>query len=163
RDLPAAGSPSGGSGQPGQDRRHRRRYRRFRDGRRRGDRGYPPASPVARGTDLVRPHRLSGSASALLCAAEGGPLVITASPNGRLGATLPLQIEGSSGRLDTIDTVIDTGFTGDLTLSGPQISALGLAWLGEQLVQLGDSSMQKIDVYDALLMWDNNPIRVRIQ
>jgi clan AA aspartic protease len=76
---------------------------------------------------------------------------------------LQLEIEDSSGHLHTIDAVIDTGFTGDLTLPNARIYALGLPWVGELVGQLADGSVQMIDIYDAILIWDGNPVTVRIQ
>jgi clan AA aspartic protease len=83
--------------------------------------------------------------------------------NPRLEATVRLQIEDSSGHLHLIEVVIDTGFTGDLTLPIAQISALGLPWRGQQVTQLADGSVQTTDVYDAILMWDDNPTQIRVQ
>jgi predicted aspartyl protease len=88
--------------------------------------------------------------------------VINGSVNARLEAALPLQIEDSSGHLHVIDVVIDTGYTGDLTLPNAQISALGLGWVGEVVLQLGDGTAQTIDAYDALLWWDGNPVQVGV-
>jgi clan AA aspartic protease len=89
--------------------------------------------------------------------------VIVGSVNARLEAILQLQIEDSSGHLHTIETVIDTGFTGDMTLPVAQISALGLPWVGDLVVRLADGSLLTIDVHDAILWWDGNPIQVRIR
>ena len=89
--------------------------------------------------------------------------MIVGSVNARLEAVLPLQIEDSSGRLHTVDAVIDTGFNGDLTLRPAQISALGLPFLGTLVAQLADGSLQRIAVHDALLWWDGCPVQVRIQ
>jgi predicted aspartyl protease len=88
--------------------------------------------------------------------------VIVGSVNARLEAMLQLQIEDSSGHLQVIDTVIDTGFTGDLTLPIARLVAPGLPWAGEVVLQLGDGSAQTIDVYKAILMWDSNPIQVGV-
>ena len=72
-------------------------------------------------------------------------------------------IEDSCGHLHPIEVVIDTGFTGDLTLSRAQVTALGLAWFGRVVGQLADGSQQMIDVYDAILMWDYAPTLVKVE
>jgi clan AA aspartic protease len=54
----------------------------------------------------------------------------------------------------TVDAVIDTGFTGDLTLPASLIRQLGLSWLINHEVILGDGSVRLIDVYGALVRWD---------
>jgi clan AA aspartic protease len=89
--------------------------------------------------------------------------VITGSVNALLEAVLPLQIEDASGHLHTIEIVIDTGFTGDMTLPIAQISTLGLPRVGSTVVRLVDGSLRKIDVHDAILWWDGNPVQVRVR
>jgi predicted aspartyl protease len=89
--------------------------------------------------------------------------VIVGTVNARLEATLQLQIEDSSGHLHTIEVAIDTGFTGDLTMRAAEISALGLPRRGRQIAQMADGSVLTTDTFDAILMWDDNPVLVRIQ
>lgn len=53
-----------------------------------------------------------------------------------------------------IDALIDTGFTGYLTLPPSTIAALNLPWLGSEEGILGDGSTQTFDVYSATIIWD---------
>ena len=53
-----------------------------------------------------------------------------------------------------IDALIDTGFTGYLTLPPSTIEALNLTWLGSEEGILGDGSTQTFDVYSATIIWD---------
>ena len=53
-----------------------------------------------------------------------------------------------------IEAVIDTGFTGFLTLSPTLIASLGFTWLGREQGVLGDGSLQVFDVYAATVLWD---------
>jgi predicted aspartyl protease len=89
--------------------------------------------------------------------------MIVGSVNARLEAILRLQIEDSSGHLHIFDTIIDTGFNGDVTLTTAEILALGLPRLGEVISQLADGGLQRIDVYDAILWWDSYATQVRVQ
>jgi clan AA aspartic protease len=89
--------------------------------------------------------------------------VIVGSVNARLEAVLQLQIEDSSGQLHMIEVVIDTGFTGDLTLRSAQLSALGLPPTGGIIAQLADGSIQSTTVHDAIMMWDDNPVQVGVR
>jgi clan AA aspartic protease len=89
--------------------------------------------------------------------------VIVGIVNARLEATLQLQIEDSSGHLHTIEVVVDTGFTGDLTLRAGEIAALGLPQLGELPTVLADGTVLTTDIHDAILHWDDVPIQVGIQ
>jgi clan AA aspartic protease len=77
-------------------------------------------------------------------------------------ATIPLVVHGAHGQQETIDAVIDTGFTGSVTLPHMLITALGLSWLGRQRVMLGDGSMRFFDVYAGTILWDGQVRTVEI-
>jgi predicted aspartyl protease len=49
-------------------------------------------------------------------------------------ATIPLVVHGAHGQQETIDAVIDMGFTGSVTLPLMLITAPGLSWRGRQRV-----------------------------
>ncbi len=51
-------------------------------------------------------------------------------------ATILLVVHGAHGQQETIDAVIDTGFTGSLTLPLMLITALGLSWRCRQRAML---------------------------
>lgn len=69
-------------------------------------------------------------------------------------ARIQLTVSGPAGANATVDAVIDTGFTGDLTLPESLIRQLGLSWLINHEVILGDGSARLIDVYSASVQWD---------
>ena len=50
--------------------------------------------------------------------------------NGNLEAIIRLVVRGPNGQEDEIEAVIDTGFTGFLTLPPSLIVSPGLAWRG---------------------------------
>jgi clan AA aspartic protease len=68
-------------------------------------------------------------------------------------ATLSLVV-GNSNQQQAIDTVIDTGFTGFLSLPSAIITALDLPWSASDIVTLGDGSETVFDLYVANLIWD---------
>lgn len=74
--------------------------------------------------------------------------------NLRCEVTLPLVVGNTSGQRQVIDTVIDTGFNGFLTLLSAVISALSLPWNASDIVTLGDGSETLFDLYAATLIWD---------
>jgi clan AA aspartic protease len=80
--------------------------------------------------------------------------MITGVVNANHEATIPLVIHDAHGQQQTIEAVIDTGFTGSLTLPSTLIAVLGLPWLGRQRVMLGDGSIRFFDVYEATILWD---------
>jgi clan AA aspartic protease len=53
-----------------------------------------------------------------------------------------------------IDTVIDTGFSGFLSLPSSIITALDLPWSASDIVTLGDGSETLFDLYTANVIWD---------
>jgi clan AA aspartic protease len=60
--------------------------------------------------------------------------------------------QGSKTQL--VDAVIDTGFSGFLTLPGDVIGVLGLTWKGRDIATLGDGNACIFDVYIADVIWD---------
>lgn len=58
----------------------------------------------------------------------------------------------------SVEFVIDTGFTGELTLPPAAIASLGLPYSHSDVVRLADNSAVKVPVYIATLLW-NGQIR----
>jgi len=74
--------------------------------------------------------------------------------NVRREATLPLVVGNANGQRQIIDTVIDTGFSGFLTLPSAIIASLALPWSASDIVTLGDGSETLFDLYTATVIWD---------
>jgi len=53
-----------------------------------------------------------------------------------------------------VDAVIDTGFTGSLSLPLSTITAVGLPWSGRDEGTLGDGSEAIFEIYTASVIWD---------
>lgn len=53
-----------------------------------------------------------------------------------------------------VDAIIDTGYTGFLTLPPSTIAELNLPWRGSEEGVLADGSTQMFDVYSAIIIWD---------
>ena len=68
--------------------------------------------------------------------------------------TLPLQ---GPDRTREIDVVIDTGFTGFLTLPPALVAELELPRLSRGLAVLADDSRAFFDVHDVTVIWDGEP------
>jgi clan AA aspartic protease len=75
-------------------------------------------------------------------------------------ALIPLTIRGSRGRQQQIEAVVDSGYTGWLTLPPPAIAALNLRWQTFGRGVLADGSVSSFDVYQAKIMWDGHLRRV---
>ena len=69
-------------------------------------------------------------------------------------ATLRLVISKETKKGQVIDAVIDTGFTGFLTLPLSVISSLDLELYSREEGTLGDGSTRIFDVYTGLVIWD---------
>jgi clan AA aspartic protease len=74
--------------------------------------------------------------------------------NSRCEATLPLVVGNSSGQREAINTVIDTGFDGFLSLPSEIITRLGLPWTISNPATLGDGSETVFDFYTGIVIWD---------
>ena len=68
-----------------------------------------------------------------------------------------LVLHGPSGQSREIETVIDTGFTGFLTVTPALAKELGLALEGTSRATLADGSEVTFDVYDVAVLWDGQP------
>jgi clan AA aspartic protease len=77
-------------------------------------------------------------------------------------ATIQLVVIGPHGQQD-IEAIIDTGFTGFLTVPAALTAALGLSWLSRQPGILADGSVDIFDVYTATVMWDGLPRVVEVE
>lgn len=65
-----------------------------------------------------------------------------------------LGVAGSDGVLKTLSAVVDTGFTGWLTLPPDVIRELGLQHQGVRSVTLADGLEAPVELYAALISWD---------
>jgi hypothetical protein len=64
----------------------------------------------------------------------GGRSMITGVVNPNREAIIRLMVAGPGGQQQDIEAIINTGFTGFLTLPPALVAALGLPWLSRHLV-----------------------------
>jgi len=69
-------------------------------------------------------------------------------------ATIRFVISNENAQRRVIDAVIDTGYTGFLSLPHEVIVALNLPWTGIDRGTLGDGSETTFEVYAAMIIWD---------
>ena len=74
--------------------------------------------------------------------------------NAAYEAVIPLTVQGSAGQTHDIEAVIDTGFTGFLTVPPALVTELGLPLEGTSQATLADGSEVTFDVYDVAVHWD---------
>jgi clan AA aspartic protease len=73
--------------------------------------------------------------------------------NQRCEATLSIAVRNNE-KTQMIDTVIDTGFSGFLTLPSDVITSLGFSWEGRDDATLGDGTFCTFEVYIGFVIWD---------
>jgi clan AA aspartic protease len=88
--------------------------------------------------------------------------VITGIVNTDREATIRLDVYDSNGQQLEFEAVIDTGFTGSLTLPSSAIATLGLAFTGRGQVVLGDGSIELFDMFTGTVLWDGQRQLVEI-
>jgi clan AA aspartic protease len=74
--------------------------------------------------------------------------------NFRYELTLPLVVGNSNEQRELVNTVIDTGFDGFLSLPSEMIVRLELPWRTSNIATLGDGSKTLFDFYAGIVIWD---------
>jgi clan AA aspartic protease len=77
-------------------------------------------------------------------------------------AILRLTLVGDNNQEYVCDTVVDTGYTGTLTLPPNTIATLGFRWQRAGSAILADGSEHNFNVYKGTVVWDGLPVTVRI-
>ncbi|MEM0961141.1 MAG: clan AA aspartic protease [Bacteroidota bacterium] len=69
-----------------------------------------------------------------------------------LDAVVTLNVRGPEGS-ETIDVVVDTGFSGWISLPSHLVRRLGLPWMRSGRAALADGTEVKMEVYDGEVEW----------
>jgi clan AA aspartic protease len=89
--------------------------------------------------------------------------MITGVVNADLEATIRLTMQAVGGQPHEIEAVIDTGFSGFLTLPPALITALRATWLSRQPGLLADGNVHIFDVHATTVLWDGQPRTVETE
>ncbi len=89
--------------------------------------------------------------------------MITGTVNARPEILIRLAVRDAAGVEQQIDTILDTGFNGALTLPPGLIASIGLTWRSRGNAILADGSVQQFDIYAATVIWDGVPRQILIQ
>jgi clan AA aspartic protease len=68
-----------------------------------------------------------------------------------------------AGREQTLEAVVDTGFSGSLTLPPAVIARLGLLWRTRGSATLANGSVDQFDIYAATVLWDGAPRNILVE
>ncbi|MFQ5760439.1 MAG: clan AA aspartic protease [Acidiferrobacterales bacterium] len=77
-------------------------------------------------------------------------------------AVIGLIVHGSGGQNQQIEAVVDTGFNGSLSLPPALIDLLGFPFRRRGRAVLADGSEIIFDIYEATVIWDEQPCRVAV-
>jgi clan AA aspartic protease len=80
--------------------------------------------------------------------------MIRGAVNARGEAIAPIRVRGPSGVEVTVDAVVDSGFTGSLTLPAATIALLGLVRQSGGSGTLAGGSTLPFDIYAAEVEWE---------
>lgn len=80
--------------------------------------------------------------------------MITGTVNARREIVIRLPVRSAAGTEQEIETVVDTGFNGSLTLPPALISSLGLTRVMRGRTTLANGNVEEFDVYSANVIWD---------
>ncbi len=82
--------------------------------------------------------------------------------SGNQQALIAVDILDGEGRPQSVEVVIDTGFTGYLTLPPQSISQLGLPSVGQRTFELANGELFDFQVYLGSVSWHGRPSDVLV-
>lgn len=77
-------------------------------------------------------------------------------------ARVPLVVRGKNAKELGVAAILDTGFSGFLTLPPTVIAELELVWISRVEGLVGDGTHQVFDLYEGVVIWDDDPCEVEI-
>ena len=80
--------------------------------------------------------------------------MILGAVNAAYEPVVTLALQDSSGRTREIEAVVDTGFTGFLTVTPALVTELGLRYRSRGWATLADGSEVTFPYYDVTVLWD---------
>ena len=82
--------------------------------------------------------------------------MIEGTVNSALEAVITVAVSGTTDRSRRVDALIDTGFTGDITLPSDVVRDLGLIRVGISSLELANGEEEDFDTYIATVDWSGN-------
>ena len=81
--------------------------------------------------------------------------------NAAYEAVVSLSLQGAEGRSQEIEVVVDTGYTGFLTLPAALVAELRLPFAYVGRAFLANDDEVEFDVHDVTVLWDGQPRQAR--
>jgi clan AA aspartic protease len=88
--------------------------------------------------------------------------VIQGVVNAAYEAVVALSLQGPTGQTRDIEAVVDTGYSGFLTLPTTLVAEMGLPFAHVGRAFLANDDEVSFDVHDATVLWDGLSRRVRV-
>ena len=76
-------------------------------------------------------------------------------------AIVALSLQGPAGQIQDIEAVIDTGYSGFLTLPATLMTELGLPFAYVGRAFLANDDEVSFDVHDVTVLWDGQPRHIK--
>ena len=89
--------------------------------------------------------------------------MIVASVNSRYEIQVELPLLATDGTVHVVQALVDTGFSGYLTLPPAIVSNVGFPWRSDENFVLANGQVNLFKVHVATLQWDGRPRRVAAQ
>jgi clan AA aspartic protease len=89
--------------------------------------------------------------------------MITGTVNARYEIVIKLPVRDSAGQEQEVEAVLDSGFTGALTLPPALIAHLGLPWRSNSNAILANGKVEQLAIHAATIIWDGTPRPILIQ
>ena len=81
--------------------------------------------------------------------------------NAAYEAAVALSLEGPAGQTQDIEAVVDTGYSGFLTVPTSLVEELGLPFAYEGRAFLANDDEVSFDVHDVTVLWDGQPRHIK--
>lgn len=88
--------------------------------------------------------------------------MIEGTVNEWLEAAITLTVGGAPGSASRVDAVIDTAYSGQLTLPSRVIAGLGLQRVGVSRATLADGIRVDFNVYNATVHWSGGAVDIQV-
>ena len=72
-------------------------------------------------------------------------------------AVIPIPLRPPSGQEVEVEAVVDTGFTGFMTLPAPLVASWSLPYRGSTQYTLADGGTVSLHTYRVTVVWDGSP------
>ncbi|MCY3587149.1 MAG: hypothetical protein OXH40_00485, partial [Chloroflexi bacterium] len=89
--------------------------------------------------------------------------VITGQVNADYEAIVVVNLQGRRGEMRRLEAVVDTGFSGFLTVTPAIVAELALPFLMMGRALLADDSEAQFPVHSAVVLWDDQPVSVDVE